>query len=114
MVSHVINFDVPLVYEDYVHRIGRTGRAENAGVAITFFDPAEAYHMSKIEKLIGQLIDKRSVPEALIEVTGKEEQQSINRAIGQQKQLDDPSYKGAFHHKSGKQPHKVGGRRKRR
>ena len=36
MVSHVINFDVPILYEDYVHRVGRTGRANNTGIAITF------------------------------------------------------------------------------
>lgn len=115
MVSHVINFDVPLVYEDYVHRIGRTGRAENAGVAITFFHPAEAYHISKIEELIGQQIDKRSVPaEVAIEVTGKEEQQSIDRSIDQQKRLDDPGYKGAFHSKSSKRPNRGRDRRKRR
>src|SRR5690606_33331359 len=40
-VSHVINFDVPIVIEDYVHRIGRTGRASNTGDAITFCNPAE-------------------------------------------------------------------------
>jgi ATP-dependent RNA helicase RhlE len=37
-VTHVINFDVPLIYEDYVHRIGRTGRAEKLGVSITFIN----------------------------------------------------------------------------
>ena len=37
-VSHVINFDVPESYEDYVHRIGRTGRANKSGVALTFVD----------------------------------------------------------------------------
>ncbi len=35
-VSHVINFDVPVIYEDYVHRIGRTGRADKKGDALTF------------------------------------------------------------------------------
>lgn len=47
LVSHVINFDVPLIYEDYVHRIGRTGRAENEGKAATFINPAEAFHFEK-------------------------------------------------------------------
>src|SRR5690606_771359 len=49
-VSHVINFDVPIVIEDYVHRIGRTGRAFNKGDAITFANPAEMYYIEKIEK----------------------------------------------------------------
>src|SRR5690606_25653245 len=44
-VSHVINFDVPIVIEDYVHRIGRTGRAFNTGDAITFCNPAEEYYI---------------------------------------------------------------------
>src|SRR5690606_24140463 len=50
-VSHVINFDVPIVIEDHVHRIGRTGRAFNEGAAITFCNPAEQYYINKIEKL---------------------------------------------------------------
>jgi superfamily II DNA/RNA helicase len=37
-VSHVINFDVPATYEDYIHRIGRTGRADKAGIALTFVE----------------------------------------------------------------------------
>ncbi|HEY1025696.1 MAG TPA: DEAD/DEAH box helicase, partial [Sphingobacteriaceae bacterium] len=51
-VSHVINFDVPIIIEDYVHRIGRTGRAYNTGEAITFCNKAEEYYIRKIEKLI--------------------------------------------------------------
>jgi superfamily II DNA/RNA helicase len=37
-VSHVINWELPETYEDYIHRIGRTGRADKAGVALTFID----------------------------------------------------------------------------
>ncbi|GJM29194.1 MAG: DEAD/DEAH box helicase [Cyclobacteriaceae bacterium] len=115
MVSHVINFDVPLVYEDYVHRIGRTGRAENFGVAITFFNPAEVYHIAKIEQLTGQKIDKRTIPpEVVIESTSRDEQQLLDRAIDRQKQLDDPNYLGAFHRKSGKRTSKGISRQKRR
>src|SRR5690606_31981518 len=44
-VSHVINYDIPVVPEDYVHRIGRTGRAGNAGRAITIFTIAEEHAM---------------------------------------------------------------------
>src|SRR5690606_11420724 len=55
-VSHVFNFDVPIVIEDYVHRIGRTGRAFHHGDAITFCNPAEKYYVDKIEKLIRQSI----------------------------------------------------------
>ena len=42
-VSHVINFDIPNTYQDYVHRIGRTGRANKAGIALTFVEPAGRY-----------------------------------------------------------------------
>jgi ATP-dependent RNA helicase RhlE len=55
-VSHVINFDVPLHAEDYVHRIGRTGRAAATGDAVTLVTPQEANEIVAIEKLIGQPI----------------------------------------------------------
>ncbi len=61
-VSHVINFDVPILYEDYVHRIGRTGRAFQDGKAITFATPAELYHVAKIEKLIREKIPVKKLP----------------------------------------------------
>ena len=61
-VSHVINFDVPFVTEDYVHRIGRTGRALQSGEAITFCTPAEEYYIRKIEKLIRQTIPVTDLP----------------------------------------------------
>jgi ATP-dependent RNA helicase RhlE len=51
-ISHVINYDVPCFAEDYVHRIGRTGRAEAAGEAITFVSPDETKYLRSIEKFI--------------------------------------------------------------
>jgi ATP-dependent RNA helicase RhlE len=51
-VSHVINMDIPDVAESYVHRIGRTARAGNGGVAISFCDPAEQASLRAIEKLM--------------------------------------------------------------
>lgn len=51
-VTHVINFDLPSVPEDYVHRIGRTARAGANGVAISFCDAGERGHLRSIEKLI--------------------------------------------------------------
>ena len=53
-VSHVINFDVPAFPEDYIHRIGRTGRAEALGDAITFVSYDEQKSLRKIERFIGQ------------------------------------------------------------
>ena len=57
-VSHVINYDIPEAPEDYVHRIGRTGRAGSTGRAITLFTIAEEHSMKAIEKLTGQKVDR--------------------------------------------------------
>ncbi len=99
-VSHVINFDVPVIYEDYVHRIGRTGRALNLGKAITFCNPAEEHFIRKIEGLIRQQIPVKNIPEKVfIEETPYEERQEIARDIDNQKKKEDPDFKGAFHEK---------------
>jgi ATP-dependent RNA helicase RhlE len=100
MVSHVINFDVPLIYEDYVHRIGRTGRAQQVGEAITFMTMAEEYHIHKIEGIIKEEITKLPLPvELKIEQTPPEEKKTMLLEIDNQKKRDDPSFKGAFHEK---------------
>jgi ATP-dependent RNA helicase RhlE len=61
-ISHVINFDVPQEPEDYVHRIGRTGRASQTGDAYTFMAPDEIAMVRTIERVIGQPIPRISVP----------------------------------------------------
>ncbi|HEU4506925.1 MAG TPA: DEAD/DEAH box helicase [Pyrinomonadaceae bacterium] len=63
-VSHVINYDVPAAPEDYVHRVGRTGRAGNQGQAISIVAPVDEYSIRAIERLTGQAI-KRVVPKGL-------------------------------------------------
>jgi len=62
-VSHVINFDVPDVAEHYIHRIGRTGRAEKDGIAITFVTPKEADYQDAIESLMQKNIEIIDFPE---------------------------------------------------
>ena len=62
-VSHVINYDIPEAPEDYVHRIGRTGRAGNKGRAITLFTIAEEHSMRAIEKLTGQRVERVVLPD---------------------------------------------------
>lgn len=62
-VSHVINYDVPEAPEDYVHRIGRTGRAGNIGRAITLLTAAEEHSMRAIEKLTGQPVERVMLPD---------------------------------------------------
>jgi ATP-dependent RNA helicase RhlE len=61
-ISHVINYDTPVHAEDYVHRIGRTGRADATGEAITFTSLEEDKYLRSIEKLIGRNLPKRSLP----------------------------------------------------
>jgi len=61
-ISHVINYDVPQQAEDYVHRIGRTGRAAKEGDAFTFMSPDEIAMVRLIERVIGQPIPRISVP----------------------------------------------------
>jgi ATP-dependent RNA helicase RhlE len=61
-ISHVINYDVPQQPEDYVHRIGRTGRAAASGDAFTFMSPDEISMVRTIERVIGQQIPRISVP----------------------------------------------------
>jgi len=61
-ISHVINYDVPQQPEDYVHRIGRTGRAAATGDAYTFMSPDEISMVRAIERTIGQQIPRISVP----------------------------------------------------
>ena len=102
-VSHVVNFDVPLIYEDYVHRIGRTGRANQEGNAITFVTLADDYHIAKIEKIIRMTVPRIPLPEALeITETPFEEQQEMLRELDNQRRKDDPTFKGAFHEKKNK------------
>jgi superfamily II DNA/RNA helicase len=63
-VSHIFNFDVPHHPDDYVHRIGRTGRAGLSGTAISIVAPIDGKAISAIEKLIGQTIPWSGAPAA--------------------------------------------------
>ncbi len=64
-VSHVINYDVPAAPEDYVHRVGRTGRAGNQGQAISIVTPVDEFPMRAIERLTGQTV-KRIMAESFV------------------------------------------------
>lgn len=100
LVSHVINFDLPTNYEDYVHRIGRTARAGNKGDAISLVDPSDEWHLEKIETLIRKEIPVLEIPEGVTIVeTEFEEKQKHLREIDRQRKIDDPNFKGAFHEK---------------
>jgi len=100
MISHVINFDLPTNYEDYVHRIGRTARANHDGVAISFLKPDEEFHLANIEKLIRMELTELPVPEKVELVqSSRSEMPEIAREMDRQKKLEDHGFKGAFHEK---------------
>ncbi|MEH6790011.1 DEAD/DEAH box helicase [Parasphingorhabdus sp.] len=63
-VSHVINYDIPWHPDDYIHRIGRTGRAGATGIAITFITRSDAEHVDSIQKLTGMKIAVRKERQA--------------------------------------------------
>jgi ATP-dependent RNA helicase RhlE len=62
-LGHVVNFDVPAVAEDYVHRVGRTGRAQAVGTAFTLVSPEEEGNIRGIEKAIGRRLPRVTVPD---------------------------------------------------
>ncbi len=65
-ITHVVNFDTPEVAEDYMHRIGRTGRADKKGIAITFILDKDAENQDQIETLMNCKIPMEALPENLI------------------------------------------------
>ena len=102
-VSHVINFDVPDVPESYIHRIGRTGRADQKGLAITFVTKAETAYKTAIEKLMKKKIKLSPSPEGLeisTELTTAETPKTeIGKVLGKARA---PQGEMAFHPKSEK------------
>ena len=63
-LDHVINFDVPATPEDYIHRVGRTGRADATGDAYTFVTPDDRSQLQAIERKVGRPIERRELPAA--------------------------------------------------
>jgi ATP-dependent RNA helicase RhlE len=62
-LGHVVNFDVPLVPDDYIHRVGRTARAGATGHAFTFVSPEEESTLKPIERAIGRALPRVTVPD---------------------------------------------------
>ncbi|MGX9134932.1 DEAD/DEAH box helicase [Rummeliibacillus sp. JY-2-4R] len=107
-ITHVINFDIPLEKESYVHRAGRTGRAGQKGKAITFVTPFENRFLSEIEEYIGFEIPKIAAP-------SKEEVSSKKKAF-ESKMNVEPTIKQAKSEKLNKQIMKLyfnGGKKKK-
>jgi ATP-dependent RNA helicase RhlE len=75
-LEHVVNFDVPMVPDDYIHRVGRTARAEATGDAFTFVSPQEEGDLRNIERAVGKRLprvivpdfDYRAAPEGMLEI----------------------------------------------
>jgi len=62
-LGHVVNFDVPLAPDDYIHRVGRTARAELTGEAYTFVSPAEEGELKAIERAVGKALPRVTIPD---------------------------------------------------
>ena len=60
-LPHVVNFDMPHVAEDYVHRIGRTGRAGTSGIAVSLVAPEERALLVAVERLLARRLDRHIV-----------------------------------------------------
>jgi ATP-dependent RNA helicase RhlE len=103
-VSHVINFDVPEVPENYIHRIGRTGRADKKGNAISFVSDKEADYMERIQTLMNQQVDALEFPddvEISTKLTRDEMPQEQMKEIPiRRPKIDEPG--PAFHEKKEK------------
>ena len=101
-IAMVINFDVPHDPEDYVHRIGRTARAERDGVAITFVSDEEIYSFKQIEKFLDREVEKVALPEGLGEAPdynaprgkGKSDRNSRGRGRGKKPTADKQTAEG--------------------
>jgi ATP-dependent RNA helicase RhlE len=103
-VTHVINFDTPEVPENYIHRIGRTGRADKKGIAITFITEKEQKYQTSIEALMRQPIPMLNLPENLeiSTVLIDDELPKVHMKTIQIKRPKIDAGGGAFHEKSAK------------
>ena len=103
-VSHVINFDIPEVPESYIHRIGRTGRIDKKGVAITFITKEEAEQQANIEGLMKYKIPMKKLPKELeiSDVLTEQEKPQVQMKNIVLKVVKKENVGAAFHEKSDK------------
>ena len=102
-VSHVLNFDLPEFPVDYIHRIGRTGRKEKDGIAISFINEREQEYQIEIEELMNKTLDLKDLPEEVeISQVYTDEERPIlyDKTYHKSNNLKDS--KGAFHEKKEK------------
>ncbi len=108
-IDLVINYDVPPDGEDYIHRIGRTARAESTGTAITFINPMDMQRFGGIERLIGREVPKIALPVSLGEAPAYEPDQRRSSGGGFNKNRGSGNRNGGPRHGGG--GHKGGGNR---
>ena len=112
-VSHVINFDMPRDPAAYIHRIGRTGRADKAGIALSFITEKEAELQHQIEELMNKKLEIFAIPdevELTDELTKEEMPVTRDKNLAKAKKLEIPT--GAFHEKKAKnRKEQLGGKR---
>ena len=101
-ISHIINYDIPQFCDDYVHRVGRTGRMGREGVAYTFVTPEEGNELTRIEMRINRLLKRDEMPG----MTVLEKPAAVETPMPQDVAPDEPPVKPA--------PGPVFGRRTRR
>ncbi|MBN2237690.1 MAG: DEAD/DEAH box helicase [Bacteroidales bacterium] len=101
-VSHVINFDMPTISGDYIHRIGRTGRAEKAGMAISFINEVEKEYQNEVEVMMNKSISMLEVPESVEISTIFTDEERPTKMLKNHLKLPKLTGQGAFHEKSEK------------
>ncbi len=103
-VSHVINFDIPDVAEQYIHRIGRTGRADKEGIAISFVTPSDDKNMQEIEAFMNKKVAVSELPEvvAVSEKMAEHERPVVHMPIIPIKNPKKEESGPAFHEKKAK------------
>jgi ATP-dependent RNA helicase RhlE len=89
LLPHVVNFELPNIPEDYVHRIGRTGRAGASGEAISLFSPDETVFLRDIEKLVGLKLPKENI--AGFEPDPNASTEPIKQGQGRQQRFSNPA-----------------------
>lgn len=103
-ISMVVNFDVPHDTEDYVHRIGRTARADHDGVAVTLVSSKDISRFMQIEKFLGHEVEKMPIPEKFGSTPEYKAQEKRNKKISDKKKK---------HYRGKRKPKDVSGKNKK-
>ncbi|MEZ5199267.1 MAG: C-terminal helicase domain-containing protein [Bacteroidales bacterium] len=93
-IELIINYDVPNDGEDYIHRIGRTARAEAEGIAITLINEKEQYQFQQIEEMLEKPVHKGKIPEELGNGPEYKLQQRKQRPFGKGRKFRTQKFKG--------------------